>query len=112
MGHTIINKTDDKQIGGADYRIDAPRGKKTVFMDLFELSDYDKEIYGVLPLKDGEQLFRYSTDCTRACYGPILVKINVKRKLVYFLTDASFNGETEQVHFETRGIKLSGLYIY
>lgn len=56
-------------------------------------------------LKVGEQIFRYETDTTRAGGLRPMVKVNVERGLVYFLT----LGEGDVVSFERKGNKLNFL---
>jgi hypothetical protein len=56
-------------------------------------------------LKGGEQIFRYETDMTRAGGLRPMVKVNVERGLVYFLT----HGEDGLISFESKGNKLNFL---
>ena len=73
-------------------------------LELVQLDDWTKgwlETNG-LQLKADEQIFRYETDATRAGGISPLVKVNVRRGLVYFL-----NGEG--TGFTGRGTKLNYL---
>jgi hypothetical protein len=84
--------------------------KLTVLNDctLYELDDFDKSITKHIKLKDTERIFRYDSDKTRGIYK-ILIKINLSKGLLYYLTEDCFNGETDDVEFETRGIKVNYL---
>jgi hypothetical protein len=56
-------------------------------------------------LKDGEILCRYVVDENHPVFcGPILIKINHQKELVYFLTQESFNGETDEIVFDRKGV--------
>ena len=77
------------------------------YADLVELSEFDKEQFRIVGLKEDEKLFRYSTDTTMVTGITPVVKINVKKKLVYFLTDRGV--ELDCLDFETRGIRLGRL---
>ena len=71
---------------------------------LYNLSDFDKEYYSHLPLKNGEKLFRYSTD--RMIDGSkYLIKINLLKGLIYFMSEQNDMNDDKNISFETRGIK-------
>ena len=74
---------------------------KNHYADLFEISDFDESEYKHVPLKDGEKLFRYQTDVMTSNYGPILIKANPDKGLVYFLEDR----DDDRAYFERRGVK-------
>lgn len=82
---------------------------RRIFADLHQLSEYDENIYKVVGLKEGEKLFRYSNDKTQLVGILPIVKINVDKKLIYFVTERG--AELDIADFETRGIKLHYLTI-
>lgn len=47
---------------------------------------------------------RYKTEKMFGFYNP-LIRIDTVKKLIYFLTEDSFHGETEFPQFESRGVK-------
>lgn len=49
---------------------------------------------------------RYTTPSTEGLYNP-LVRIDTTRKMVYFLTERSFNGDIDIAEFTTRGTKIN-----
>jgi len=75
-------------------------------MVLFHLKSVDKKDLRGANIKSGEQVFRYATRSTVA--GDIfpLVKVNLDKGMVYYLTQESSSGEIDEVKFETRGAKL------
>ncbi len=70
---------------------------------LYPLSDFDREYYSHIKLKNGEHLFRYKTDrmIKDAAY---LIKINLDKSLLYFMTDTDSEDDKNPT-FDTRGIK-------
>lgn len=76
---------------------------------LFELDEWDKKWIGDVPLKAGEQIFRFGSVSTVAGSMMPLVKINVLRNLVYFLTEESFDGIIDEVEFKKKGVKVNYL---
>jgi hypothetical protein len=71
---------------------------------LYNLSDFDKDYYSHLRLKNGEKLFRYSTD--RMIDGSkYLIKINLLKGLIYFMSEQNDMNDDKNISFETRGIK-------
>jgi hypothetical protein len=74
---------------------------------LYPLDDYDKSIVKDIKLKDTERIFRYDSKNTRGIYK-ILIKINLAKGLVYYLTEEAFDGD-EEIKFETRGVKVNFL---
>lgn len=85
-----------KSKSGHDMYISYKLDNQTVFYDLFNVSDYDRQVF--TPKKDCT-LFRLHSDKTGS--WPI-VSINLDRSLIYFLKDY----ERENSDWETRGIKL------
>ena len=75
--------------------------------DLLELTDFDKRVYSVVGLDEGEKLYRYSNDKTKISKIEPLIKINVDKKLIYFISDRGM--KLDMAHFEKRGIKLNSL---
>ena len=73
---------------------------------LFPLDSYDKKYVQGANVKNNETVFRYANSATVA--GDIfpLVKINIKKGLMYHLTQESSTGEIDEVKFETRAVKL------
>jgi hypothetical protein len=71
---------------------------------LYNLDEFDKDYYSHLSLKSGEKLFRYSTD--RMIDGSKrLIKINLERGLIYFMSENNDENDDKNVKFEKRGIK-------
>jgi hypothetical protein len=71
---------------------------------LYNLDEFDKDYYSHLPLKSGEKLFRYSTE--RMIDGSKrLIKINLDRGLIYFMSEDNDDNDDKNVKFDTRGIK-------
>jgi ADP-ribose pyrophosphatase YjhB (NUDIX family) len=89
-----------KAVGGFDIRID---GRIHDYY-LWELSDFDKDYYSHLELKDGEKLYRYETETTKSAGMFPLVKVNVKKGLIYFIKDL-YSNDDKNIIFESRGIK-------
>jgi hypothetical protein len=73
------------------------------WFNLLELTDFDKKIVKGVPVKSGEMILRYATITTSASGCFPLIKINLERRLVYFLKPDAFN--LGHVDFETRGVK-------
>jgi len=74
---------------------------------LFGMDAGDKAYVGKeAKVKTGQTVFRYATKRTVA--GDIfpLVKIDVKRGILYNLSQKSSEGEIEHAEFETKGVKL------
>lgn len=74
---------------------------------LFGMDAGDKSYVGKeAKVKTGQTVFRYATRRTVA--GDIfpLVKIDVKRGILYNLSQKSSEGEIEHAEFETKGVKL------
>lgn len=75
-------------------------------MVVFELNAYDKKEVASVPLKSGEQIYRYLTGNVRAGGMMPYVKINFDKGLVYYMTQESSSGETDEVNFEKKGSKM------
>jgi len=75
-------------------------------MVLFHLKPADKKDLKGANIKAGEQVFRYATRSTVS--GDIfpLIKVNLSKGMVYYLTQESSSGDIDEVKFETRGAKL------
>jgi hypothetical protein len=69
---------------------------------LFPLDEYSKDFYEHLKLKSGEVLYRYQTDKMMGKFEP-LVKINLDKKLVYFVEDSD---DEKNPVFNSRGTQL------
>lgn len=73
---------------------------------IYSLDDFDTELCKNVPLKNDEIIFRCDTDKIRfhAKYlGAYLIKINIKKGLVYFLNEEI----DDRIIFNTRGIKMT-----
>ena len=75
-------------------------------MVLFQLNSFDKKYTKDIKLKSGETIFRYTSRGTVVGKMMPLVKININRGLLYFLTDESSNGEIDEPVFKTKSMKL------
>ena len=71
---------------------------------LFPLDNFDKEYYSHLQLKSGEKLLRYSTE-KMSDGSKRLIKFNLDKGLVYFMSEENDPSDDKNVRFETRGIK-------
>ena len=92
-------------VGNLGYRYGLGNRKyKNVYLYLYDLDDYDRAAYAHIPLKKGEKLYRFRTDRTYRAEprSAILVKINVDRDLLYFMTEES--ADRDDPVFQTRGI--------
>lgn len=67
------------------------------------LDSFDKKLVNHIPLKSDERIFRYQTRASKIGDMRPLVKINIKKGLVYFLTIDSFEGEIPDVEFDRKG---------
>ena len=85
------------------------KGGKNVSLYLYDLDDYDRRVYAHIPLKKGEKLYRFRTDRTYRAEprSAILVKINVDKDLLYFMTEES--ADRDDPVFQTKGKKLKFL---
>jgi len=81
--------------------------------ELIRLDEWDQNEYSIEieSLKEDERIFRYENDTTRISGMRPLVKVNIKRGLVYFLTEESFNGDVDRAEFRSRGMKVEWLHI-
>lgn len=71
---------------------------------LFELDEYDMGLIGTL--KPNEKVFRYINRMTAISGSKPLIKINLEKGLLYFLTqNEDYNND--DIVFETRGVKAS-----
>ena len=71
--------------------------------NLLDLSDYDKAFVRDVPVRKDEIIQRYVTLTTLASSCFPLIKINLERRLVYFLTQSAF--DEGYAEFESRGEK-------
>jgi hypothetical protein len=72
---------------------------------LYPLTDFDKDYYSHIKLKDGEVLLRYKTDRMMSKY---LIKFNLDKSLIYFLVDGD---DDKNPTFESRGIKADYIVV-
>jgi hypothetical protein len=92
QGYELVGVTDN-----------APRSDD---MFLYALNTYDKNMYKGVKLKSGEVLFRYKTRNSHLGGLFPVIKINVKRKLLYFADQESSDRDDVNLKFDGRGIKL------
>lgn len=79
---------------------------KYIEYPLVSLNEHDKKFVKNVKLKQDEYIFRLIP--SKAVHGEMpLVKVNLNRGLIYFLTDRAM--EEDIADFETRGTKLSFL---
>lgn len=71
---------------------------------LYMISDFDKEYWKDVPLKENEMLFRYESNATKAGNYFLVIKINLEKGLIYFLEDL-YSDDDKNLKFETRGVK-------
>ena len=69
--------------------------------ELIYLDSFDLEFVSLVPLKEGEKIFRYQTDRSRIAGISPLVKVNLRSGLAYYLIE-----NTDVPVFETRGIRM------
>ena len=67
---------------------------------LYPLTDFDKDYYSHIKLKDGEVLLRYKTDRMMSKY---IIKFNLDKSLIYFLADGG--DDDKNPTFASRGIQ-------
>lgn len=77
---------------------------KYIQWEFLSLNNFDKDYVKGYKLKADERIFRIPT---RGGFATPLVKVNIKRGLVYFLTDRA--NEEDIVEFESKGTKLDYL---
>lgn len=95
-----------KSQGYAPYAVAGVNNVSTAFV-LFKLTKDDRYMINNVPMKSGEEIFRYATRQTIISGQMPLIKINTKSGNAYFLTEESSSGETDNIYFETRaGMKL------
>ena len=76
---------------------------------LLTLDSYDIEyVIKDIVLKEKEFIFRYSNDKTVIAKITPLVKVNVSKGLIYFLSD---NSNDDIVIFDTKGMQLTFLVL-
>ena len=77
---------------------------------LLTLDSYDIEyVIKDIVLKEYEFIFRYSNDKTVIAKITPLVKVNVSKGLIYFLSDN--NNDENIVVFDTKGVQLTFLVL-
>lgn len=76
---------------------------------LAEIDAFDKRELAGVNVKPGEYVFRYATEDTAIAQMAPYIKINIKRGLMYFLTEESSSGEVDYAKFESRGVKVAFL---
>lgn len=71
---------------------------------LYELNDFDNDYYKYLPLKEGEKLYRYTSETSDiGGYFPV-IKVNLEKGLIYFLENM-YSDDDKNLVFQSRGIK-------
>lgn len=75
---------------------------------LFKLNAHDKKLVKDIKLKVGEQIYRYSSKATNIGKMFPFMKFNIKRGLLYGLTQDNFDFDsgTDEIKFVTRGEKM------
>lgn len=73
---------------------------------LIQLDEYDRALVKNIPLKPGEQIFRYFTERSLIMGMKPMIKVNFKKGLVYFL-----EGKAEEIRFQTIGVPIRYLRI-
>ena len=76
---------------------------------LLNLDSFDINYVKDLVLKENEIIFRYSNDKTVIAKITPLVKVNVSKGLIYFLSDN--NNDENIVVFDTKGVQLTFLVL-
>lgn len=77
---------------------------------LYAFDDFDKEYYSHLKINPSERIFRYTTD--RMIDGAKhLIKINIDKGLIYFLSEENSPLDDKNIRFESRGIKAEYIVI-
>ncbi len=79
-------------------------GKNNHEGNLYLLSDYDAAMYRIVPLKQGEVIYRFTTENMNGLFFP-LIKVNADKKLAYFLTERAHDEDV--CEFEGKGIKIN-----
>jgi hypothetical protein len=75
---------------------------------LFMLDDYDRDFYSHLPLKPNEILFRTETETGKISKSNPLIKINVDKGWVYFMSDdndPNSDEDDKNPKFNTRAVE-------
>lgn len=93
----------DKKIAG---NFELSHSKSTTVF--YNLDDFDKNFTKDVPLKNGEEIFRYQNETTRAGKLIPLIKINKLNGLVYFNVA---DPDTEEIKFATKGQKATFMNI-
>lgn len=75
---------------------------------LAEINSFDRNqlSQSKVSTKSGEFIFRYTTDVAARQGLAFFIKVNLLKRLAYFMTEESSSGETDIVSFESRGVKL------
>lgn len=79
------------------------KGSPSDQRDVFALDAADKKRYG-------QNVYRYETKTTRAGGSMPLVKIDLSKGMVYFMTDASI--ENDGAEFESKGTKIGWMNVF
>jgi len=105
ISNEVYQRTFSSNIEGS---VGCFASKITVLNDcvLFSLSEYDKGRLKDFKLKPSERIFRYQSEKMNGWYKP-LIKINIEKGLLYYLTEESFDGVIDDAVFETRGVKVN-----
>ena len=74
-------------------------------LDNFDVNHVVKDVI----LKENEFIFRYTNDKTEISKITPLVKVNVRKGLIYFLSDN--NNDDDIVIFDTKGVQLTFLVL-
>jgi|AntRauTorcE11897_2_1112592.scaffolds.fasta_scaffold02347_4 hypothetical protein len=102
----VKNLLENNPVGVMDWK---ERASRSDYAYLGEISSFDESSLSGVRLKKGEIVFRYSTETTAVTGMVPFIKINVLKGLAYFLTQESSSGDTDEIRFESRSVKLSFL---
>ena len=75
---------------------------------IFTPDSFDQDLCKNIKLKEGEKIFRCSTERSRRMQISYFVKININKGLIYFNLAGVF---TENVIFDSKGTKVTFLNI-
>lgn len=99
--HTKKPSYVGKHVGSVNWK-----AAKGVGADLWEVLPSD---VGNVSLKKNEAIFRYTTYTTQVGDMAPLIKINLEKGLIYFLTDKA--KEEDKIQFESKGTSVDYLTI-
>jgi hypothetical protein len=93
-----VNYNIDDFVGNFGWK--TPQGTRAEGY-LLKLDDFDKNLVKNIKLKEGDKIFRYFNRTSAVSGIKPLIKININKRLVYFLQDS----DNDEIIFETRGVE-------